>query len=139
MKYCPLYLTKPFASLEAARSWVASFIQWYNHAHLHSGIRFTTPASRHDGTDTAMLHNRDRVYQAAQRIHPARWSGATSIWTRIARVTLNGVNACTPSTTTEHRRTAAHVTVRVNVPSGGEPADRNRTRSFRPNPRTGRP
>jgi hypothetical protein len=107
VKYCPLYPTKPFASLEAARAWVASFIQWYNHAHLHSGIRFTTPASRHDGTDTAMLHNRDRVYQAAQHTHPARWSGATSIWTRIARVTLNGVNACTRSTTTEHRRTAS--------------------------------
>ena len=55
LKYCPVYPTKPFASLEAARAWVASFIQWYNHEHLHSGIRFTTPASRHDGTDTAML------------------------------------------------------------------------------------
>ena len=46
VKYCPVYPTKPFASLEAARAWVASFIQWYNHEHLHRGIRFTTPASR---------------------------------------------------------------------------------------------
>jgi len=107
VKYCPLYPTKPFASLEAVRAWVASFIQWYNHEHLHSGIRFTTPASRHDGTDTAMLHNRDRVYQVAQRTHPARWSGATRNWTRIARVTLNGVKDRTPSTTTAPRCTAS--------------------------------
>lgn len=107
VKYCPVYPTKPFASLEEARAWVATFLQWYNHEHLHSGIRFTTPASRHTGTDTAMLHNRVRVYQAAQRTHPARWSGATRNWTRIARVTLNGVQDGTPSTTTEHRRTAS--------------------------------
>lgn len=107
VKYCPVYPTKPFASLEEARAWVATFLQWYNHEHLHSGIRFTTPASRHTGTDTAILHNRDRVYQAAHRTHPARWSGATRNWTRIARVTLNGVKDGTPSTTTEHRRTAS--------------------------------
>ena len=89
LKYCPLYPTTPFASLDAARAWVATFIHWYNDEHLHSGIRFTTPASRHTGTDTAMLHNRDRVYHAAQRTHPSRWSGATRNWTRIERVTLN--------------------------------------------------
>ena len=51
LKYCPLYPTKPVASLDAARGWVATFIQWYNHEHLHPGIRFTTPASHHAGTD----------------------------------------------------------------------------------------
>ena len=51
LKYCPLYPTKPVASLDAARAWVATFIQWYNHEHLHRGIRFKTPASRHAGTD----------------------------------------------------------------------------------------
>ena len=92
VKYCPLYPTTPFASLAAAREWVATFVQWYNHEHLHSGIRFTTPASRHTGTDTAILHNRDCVYHAAQRTHPSRWSGATRNWMKIERVTLNGVN-----------------------------------------------
>ena len=106
VKYCPLYPTKPFASLEDARAWVATFVQWYNEAHLHSGIRFTTPASRHAGTDRAMLANRARVYQAAQRTHPARWSGATRNWTRIARVTLNGGKDDLPSAATAHRQTA---------------------------------
>jgi transposase InsO family protein len=106
VKYCPLYPTKPFASLEEARAWVATFVQWYNEEHLHSGIRFTTPASRHSGTDIAMLQHRDRVYQAAQRTHPARWSGTTRNWTRIARVTLNGGKDGLPSAATAHRHTA---------------------------------
>jgi transposase InsO family protein len=107
VKYCPLYPTKPFASLEEARAWVATFVPWYNDEHLHSGIRFTTPASRHAGTDTAILDHRDRVYHAAQRTHPSRWSGGTRNWTKIARVTLNGVKEGVPSATTEHGRTAS--------------------------------
>jgi transposase InsO family protein len=107
LKYCPLYPTKPFASLDEARAWVATFIQWYNEEHLHSGIRFTTPASRHAGTDIAILHNRARVYHAAQHTHPSRWSGATRNWSKIACVRLNGVQEGTPSATTEHRCTAS--------------------------------
>jgi len=107
VKYCPLYPTTPFASLDAARAWVAIFMPWYNDEHLHSGIRFTTPASRHLGTDTAILANRARVYHAAQRTHPTRWSGATRNWTKIARVTLNGVKNGVPDATTEPRRTAS--------------------------------
>ena len=104
VKYCPLYPTKPFASLEEARAWVATFVQWYNDEHLHSGIRFTTPASRHAGTDSAILDHRVRVYHAAQRTHPARWSGATRNWTKIARVTLNGVKEGAPSVRTASSR-----------------------------------
>ena len=104
LKYCPLYPTAPFASLDAAREWVATFLHWYNDEHLHSGIRFTTPASRHAGTDTAILHNRARVYHAAQRTHPSRWSGATRNWTKIARVTLNGMQPGTRSVRTASTR-----------------------------------
>ena len=106
LKYCPLYPTTPFASLDAAREWVATFVHWYNHEHLHSGIRFTTPASRHTGTDTAILHNRDRVYHAAHHTHPSRWSGATRNWTKIACVTLNGLKTGALSATTERHRMA---------------------------------
>ena len=107
MKYCPLYPTTPFASLDEARAWVVTFLQWYNDEHLHSGIRFTTPAARHAGTDIAILHNRARVYHAAQRTHPSRWSGATRNWTRIARVTLNGKQDDARSVRTANRRTAS--------------------------------
>jgi putative transposase len=104
VKDCPLYPTKPFASLEDACAWVTTFLQWYNHEHLHSGIRFTTSA-RHSGTDVAILVNRDRVYQAAQRTYSARWSGATRQWTRIACVTLNVGKDGLPSATMEPRCT----------------------------------
>jgi transposase InsO family protein len=104
LKYCPLYPTAPFASLKAAREWVATFIRWYNDEHLYSGIRFTTPASRHTGTDTAILDHSARVYHAAQRTHPSRWSGATRDWTKIARVTLNGVKEDTRSVRTASGR-----------------------------------
>lgn len=107
LKYCPLYPTKPFASLDEARAWVATFMQWYNDEHLHSGIRFTTPASRHAGTDIAILHNRARVYHAAQRTHSSRWSGATRNWARIARVTLNGGNHGARSVRPANRRMAS--------------------------------
>ena len=104
VKYCPLYPTRPFANLDAARAWVAIFVPWYNDEHLHRGIRFTTPASRHTGTDTAILHHRDGVDHAAQRTHPSRWSGATRNWTKIARVTLNGVKEDTRSVRTASGR-----------------------------------
>ena len=42
LKYCPAYPAKPFADLEVAAAWIDRFVQWYNHAHQHSGIRFVT-------------------------------------------------------------------------------------------------
>ena len=107
VKYCPVYPTQPLASLDAARVWVVTLMPWYNDEHLHSGIRFTTPASRHLGTDTAIVANRARVYHAAQRTHPLRWSGATRNWTRIERVTLNGWKEGARSVSLANRRTAS--------------------------------
>ena len=89
LKYCPLYPTKPFENIEQARAWVVRFIEWYNFEHLHSGIRFTTPAARHDGSDIEILTKRERVYRTARALRPNRWSGATRNWQRIDRVQLN--------------------------------------------------
>jgi putative transposase len=89
LKYCPRFPNKPFASLAAARAWVGSFVPWYNTEHLHSAIRFTTPAARHTGRDIQQLLLRHGVYQAARRRHPHRWSGPTRDWTRIETVILN--------------------------------------------------
>ena len=38
LKYRPCFPDGPFASLEAAREWVAAFVAWYNSEHRHSGI-----------------------------------------------------------------------------------------------------
>jgi putative transposase len=88
-KYRPNYPTQPFDSVEQAREWTLQFVQWYNHQHKHSGLKFVTPAQRHDGRDTAILRHREQVYEAAKRRRPERWSGATRNWKLNNEVWLN--------------------------------------------------
>ena len=88
-KYRPEYPKGPFASLEAARAWVRWFVEWYNHEHLHSGIRFVTPAQRHAGEDVQILQQRHAIYEAARARHPERWTGSTRNWSRVDEVRLN--------------------------------------------------
>ena len=88
-KYHPSFPEKPFESVEKAREWAAGFVNWYNEEHLHSGIRFVTPGSRHRGEDQAILDQRKAVYNEAKEVHPERWSRATRNWNRIEIVTLN--------------------------------------------------
>lgn len=89
LKYWPQWPRKGFGSLDAARQWVKRFIDWYCHEHRHSGIRFVTPAQRHQGLDKVLLKQRHELYQAARQVHPERWSGATRNWEWIGTVHLN--------------------------------------------------
>lgn len=89
LKYCPLYPEKGFSNLDDARKWVEKFVNWYNNIHLHSGINFVTPATRHSGLDVEILKNRDEIYLAAKIKNPTRWSGKTRNWLRPAFVELN--------------------------------------------------
>jgi len=89
MKYCPEYPSKPFKSIEDARAWVDSFVNWYNTKHLHSGIKFVTPKDRHEGKDAAILRRREIVYETAKLKNPNRWSGETRNWNKIENVFLN--------------------------------------------------
>jgi putative transposase len=89
LKYRPEYPRKPFATLEAAREWVAGFVGWYNGEHLHSAIRYVTPDDRHSGRDIAILAARCDVYRDAKRRTPRRWSRDTRNWTPIGPVALN--------------------------------------------------
>ena len=89
LKYCPQFPSKPFESIEAAREWVKGFAIWYNTAHLHSGISFVTPESRHTGNDLKILSQREKVYAEAKTKNPARWSGTTRNWQPIQGVKLN--------------------------------------------------
>ena len=91
LKYRPGYPSKPFANIESARAWVQGFVAWYNGEHLHSGIRFVTPADRHAGRDKAILARRHEVYTAAKERTPQRWSGPTRDWSPIGAVYLNPV------------------------------------------------
>ena len=88
-KYCPAYPAGGFASLEAARAWMQSFVAGYNQEHRHSGIRFVTPAQRHQGQDSIILVQRQAVYEQARARHPQRWSGPIRNWQPITEVWLN--------------------------------------------------
>jgi len=89
LKYCPKYPSKPFASLENAQGWVDDFVDWYNNKHLHSGIKFVTPVSRHRGEDIAILNRRKIVYETAKLANPNRWSGRSRNWGHQKKVYLN--------------------------------------------------
>lgn len=91
LKYRPGFPRKPFASLDAARAWVEGFVAWYNHEHLHSGIRYVTPGDRHAGRDVPILAQRHVLYVAAKKRTPRRWTRSTRNWTPIGPVFLNPV------------------------------------------------
>jgi len=69
--------------------WAGRFVRWYNHDHLHSGIRYVSPADRHDGIDGDILRQRHAVYLDARARNPRRWARHTRNWSRIDVVTLN--------------------------------------------------
>jgi len=91
-KYCPAFPDDGFASIEAAREWMSTFVNWYNNEHRHSGIKHVTPSQRHEGADKALLAKRQAVYEEAKRKNPNRWSGKTRIWQWIDYVWLNPEN-----------------------------------------------
>ena len=89
LKYRPDYPLDPFVDIAAARAWATTLVQWYNHEHRHSAIRFVTPAQRHAGLDRAILQRRSAVYAVARAKNPLRWKNATRNWQHIDVVHLN--------------------------------------------------
>lgn len=90
LKYRPNYQPNGFASLGEARLWCSNFVNWYRFEHHHSGIKFLTPAQRHNGEGNAIMENRNLVYEAAKAAHPERWNGrATRDWSLPEKVYLN--------------------------------------------------
>ena len=64
-KYRPEFPLKGFVDLDDTRQWAMRFVQWYNHGHRHSGIRYVGP----------VLAARHAVHQDARQRNPQRWSG----------------------------------------------------------------
>lgn len=89
LKYSPEYPSKPFESIAQANLWVSHFVKWYNTKHLHSGIKFLTPASRHAGNEQKIIENRKKVYELARSKNPIRWTGNTRNWVPDTEVLLN--------------------------------------------------
>ena len=80
---------RKFDNISTARAWCESFANWYNHEHLHSGLKFITPHQRHSGLDAMIMSKRAAVYKLAQQQNPERWSRNTRNWTLPLVVTLN--------------------------------------------------
>jgi len=103
LKYQPAYPAEPFSDIAAARNWTEEFIDWYNNEHLHSGIKFVTPAQRHEQKDTEILDQRRQVYLTARSRNPNRWSGNIRNWDPVTEVHLNPEKA---KTQTNQKRAA---------------------------------
>jgi transposase InsO family protein len=89
VKYHPRWPSEGFASLEDTRMWVKEFVQWYNHDHRHSRIKFVTPQQRHTGEDVQLLEKRHALYSRMIKLHPERWSTTTRNWQHEPTVELN--------------------------------------------------
>jgi len=89
VKYRPDYPRRPFRSQEEACAWVVAFVDWYNHRHRHSAIRFVTPDQRHSGQAVELCRHRALVYEQARQQHPRRWSRSTRCWHQPGVVWIN--------------------------------------------------
>ena len=82
--YPDLFVTK-----EAAREWIARFVNWYNTEHLHSAIGLVTPHQRRFGEDHAIFEKRNRTLLHAYSLHHERWNKPPALWTHESTVILN--------------------------------------------------
>jgi transposase InsO family protein len=89
VKFRPDYPSRPFDSKAEACEWVGAFVDWYNHRHRHSGIKFVTPHQRHSGAAIAICRERTEVYETARQAHPNRWSQSTRCWRQPVVVWIN--------------------------------------------------
>jgi putative transposase len=72
LKYRPEFPAR-FDSIEHAREHCRTFVDWYNHAHRHSGIGLMTPAAVHHGQATELRAARAAVLDAAYARNPERF------------------------------------------------------------------
>lgn len=89
LKYRPGYPQDGFKTIEEAREWVLTFVHWYNNKHYHSGLKFLTPNSRHDGQTEKIMDNRKKVYEAARKLNPQRFNKGIRNWNLNGKVALN--------------------------------------------------
>ena len=88
-EYRPEFSAKGFTDIDDARGWVSNFVDWYNHDHKHSGIRYVSPAQHHAGEDRAILAKAHKLYTEARVANPRGWARHTRNWKPIEVVTLD--------------------------------------------------
>jgi hypothetical protein len=73
LKFAPTFPER-FGSLADAKTFMASFVDSYNHDHRHSRIGLNTPADVHYGLAEAKAIERVSTLDAARARFPARFS-----------------------------------------------------------------
>ena len=77
LKYSPVFPDR-FGSLQHARTFLAEFVEYYNHQHHHVGIGLHTPADVHYGHTSATTKRRHAALTAARLATPERFGPAPS-------------------------------------------------------------
>lgn len=77
LKYSPGY-PKHFKSIEDSRLWMADFMYWYNHHHLHSAIGYVTPSQKRSGKHHSIYRKRNKTLSIARKNNPERWGSKKS-------------------------------------------------------------
>jgi len=92
-KYHPT-LPTGFNTLEEAREWTESFVEWYNNEHYHSALKFVTPSQKHAGKDLQILSEREKLYEEAKVKNPSRWiQNKVRDWKPTEQTSLNPIDA----------------------------------------------
>lgn len=73
LKFAPVFPER-FGSLADAKTFMASFVEGYNHTHRHTGIGLNTPADVHYGLAAAKAAERATVLAAARTRNPERFA-----------------------------------------------------------------
>ena len=76
LKYAPVFPER-FGSLQHARVFTDSFVQFYNHEHHHSGIGLHTPADVHYGLSAATDQVRHQALATARTANPERFTSSS--------------------------------------------------------------
>ena len=89
MKYQGSY-PRSFATIEDAKGWMAVFVDWYNHEHLHSALDYVTPAQVRYGEAEAIFQQRNATMMKAKEAFPERWgTRQVKVWKAPQTVVLN--------------------------------------------------
>lgn len=78
-----------FTSIEHARNWMATFVNWYRTEHRHSAIGYVTPEQRRSGEYTKIFEMRNKTLEKAKTRNPERWGKKQRVWGCDDKVYLN--------------------------------------------------
>lgn len=96
MKYRPGY-PRVFTTLDQARTYIDTYVPWYNNEHKHSGIALFSPAQVGNGTWQQVWQTRDTALQAYFQRYPERFHARPTTPTPTHTVGINLPNEKTPT------------------------------------------